>query len=614
MSSGSNGSPATAAPSSASRRAIREQRELLAQRRGDGGRHVRAGERDVRDGGERRRTRGRASARVARRRTGCRRSPRRVRRPRPARPRPEQLRVSGSDSAPSSWRASRPLRCARSKAVRSRSGTWRGRIAIASSTGAAGQPAQQRADQLDGAGIGPVQVVEDQHERLARGEHLEQVAHRAVGAVALVLQRRPAAGAEPGEPGEDVRELHRASRVQPLEPFRVEPARRTRRARRRRPRTAGRARAPTPSPRARGARARRRATRARRAGASCRCPARPTSTIAAAVAQLERVEGHRRWHRARPGGRRARVRPRSWRQPVAAATGQGTIGAARWRARARRARTRRACGTCSGCATRPSSAEEERRRDLRIGLAVDDQPRDLELALADSAAMPISSRRARPARGAACGVRACAARARPSPAGARSRTSGRRLAARSSSAAARSRSPACASARPASARETAASKTQPASSSAAAEASAWPPRRPPRRRCASASAAVGARRRSPAAIGSPIASAHSCAARDGRLGLRRCRPASRKQRVSSSRPYARQAPGMRRSSGPPVEASSSSAASSASPVSSSGAASAHAACAEMMLSSRRVGELDALARRRHRQLDVAGERRRRTSG
>ena len=55
------------------------------------------------------------------------------------------------------------------------------------------RPAQQRAEQLDGRRVGPVEVVEHEHERLRRRELLEQRAHRAVAAVALVLERHVAA-------------------------------------------------------------------------------------------------------------------------------------------------------------------------------------------------------------------------------------------------------------------------------------------------------------------------------------------------------------------------------------------------------------------------------------
>jgi hypothetical protein len=54
---------------------------------------------------------------------------------------------------------------------------------------------QQRSEQLERARVGPVQVIEDEHERFRRSEPLEQLAHGTVNAVALVLQNgSPSAG------------------------------------------------------------------------------------------------------------------------------------------------------------------------------------------------------------------------------------------------------------------------------------------------------------------------------------------------------------------------------------------------------------------------------------
>ncbi len=55
-------------------------------------------------------------------------------------------------------------------------------------------PAQQRADQLHRPGVGPVEVVQHEHEGLGRSEQREQFAHGTVRAVALVLRRLPTAG------------------------------------------------------------------------------------------------------------------------------------------------------------------------------------------------------------------------------------------------------------------------------------------------------------------------------------------------------------------------------------------------------------------------------------
>jgi hypothetical protein len=52
----------------------------------------------------------------------------------------------------------------------------------------------ERRERLDRGGIGPVEIVEAEHQRPPCGEPLQQVAQRAVGAVA-VERRRPRAGA-----------------------------------------------------------------------------------------------------------------------------------------------------------------------------------------------------------------------------------------------------------------------------------------------------------------------------------------------------------------------------------------------------------------------------------
>ena len=145
-----------------------------------------------------------------------------------------------------------------------------------------GRPSQQRAEQFDRAGIGPVQVVQDQHQRLRRRQRLQQLPHGSVEAIALVLlvaawQRR-----------EYLAELRR-------EPAKRSP--RTRRAHPRTPRTADPTRAPTrcpPAPETPGGRL---APPARPASVSCRArarrPARPRRTCAS-----RRSPGTRRGRRA----------------------------------------------------------------------------------------------------------------------------------------------------------------------------------------------------------------------------------------------------------------------------------------------------------------------------
>ena len=65
--------------------------------------------------------------------------------------------------------------------------------------GRVGRAAQERGEQLHRRGVRPVDVVEGEHERPGGRQPLEQLAHRAVGAVALVLRR----GSPPPDAGSD---------------------------------------------------------------------------------------------------------------------------------------------------------------------------------------------------------------------------------------------------------------------------------------------------------------------------------------------------------------------------------------------------------------------------
>ena len=67
-----------------------------------------------------------------------------------------------------------------------------------------------------------MQVVEHEHERSREGKALEELAHRAVRAVALVLECHLPSGGERGERGEDVGELRLHVVGERVEPFRVE--------------------------------------------------------------------------------------------------------------------------------------------------------------------------------------------------------------------------------------------------------------------------------------------------------------------------------------------------------------------------------------------------------
>jgi hypothetical protein len=59
--------------------------------------------------------------------------------------------------------------------------------------------AEQGPDELDGAGVRPLDVVEGKDERLRSGEVLEERADGSVRAVALVLERNLQAAAERGQ-------------------------------------------------------------------------------------------------------------------------------------------------------------------------------------------------------------------------------------------------------------------------------------------------------------------------------------------------------------------------------------------------------------------------------
>ena len=79
--------------------------------------------------------------------------------------------------------------------------------------------AQQRAEQLHGSRVSPVEIVEREHKRPGAGEPLEQLAYGAVAAVALVLERG-FARREPRERGKDTGELGANVLVESLEAIR----------------------------------------------------------------------------------------------------------------------------------------------------------------------------------------------------------------------------------------------------------------------------------------------------------------------------------------------------------------------------------------------------------
>ena len=187
-SSGSNGSPATAAPSSTSRRvgatAARAPRPARRRRR----RHLDPAERALAAAG-----RGAAAVAVERAREllevervaaalrverVCRRAVDRL---------AEQLaRLARASARRARAASSAPPRCARSSAAASRSGTWRGRTASAISTGAAGGRRSSAPSSSSEPESAQCRSSSTSTSGRVRGEPLEQLAHRAVAAVALV--------------------------------------------------------------------------------------------------------------------------------------------------------------------------------------------------------------------------------------------------------------------------------------------------------------------------------------------------------------------------------------------------------------------------------------------
>ena len=80
---------------------------------------------------------------------------------------------------------------------------------------------QQRAEELGGPRVRPVQVVQHEHEGRGRGEQLQQLPHGPVRAVALVLQRRRGGGG--GQRRKDEAELRPGFVAQAAQALRREP-------------------------------------------------------------------------------------------------------------------------------------------------------------------------------------------------------------------------------------------------------------------------------------------------------------------------------------------------------------------------------------------------------
>ena len=232
--------------------------------------------------------------------------------------RAQQLAAPRSEvSAPRSIRVSVPARCARSSDADRRSGTRRGRIASARSTGADGRAVQQRAEQLRRI---PSRPSEGRRARARAAWSLRaaRAGRERLGACGSARAGAPVDAAAPRNGArEDLCELG-ADVV--VERFEQAPGRGrggNRRGRRRRPRTARRARARSRSRRARDGHAGRRARRAPRAVRVFPIPGSPTSASAAGSprSRSARTTRSSRARRRVPRGARddASARPRHHR-------------------------------------------------------------------------------------------------------------------------------------------------------------------------------------------------------------------------------------------------------------------------------------------------------------
>jgi hypothetical protein len=66
---------------------------------------------------------------------------------------------------------------------------------------------QDASDEIDRGCVGPVEVVEDEHQRLGRSQPFKQLAHRTVGPIALTLNDAGAGAPSVGDRREDMGEL-----------------------------------------------------------------------------------------------------------------------------------------------------------------------------------------------------------------------------------------------------------------------------------------------------------------------------------------------------------------------------------------------------------------------
>ena len=89
--------------------------------------------------------------------------------------------------------------------------------------GSVGRAPEEGAEELDGRRVGPVEVVDEEHERRRGREPLEQVAHRGVHAVAVVEDRGGTASRRRVQRRQDLRERVAGPVVECIEAVRLEP-------------------------------------------------------------------------------------------------------------------------------------------------------------------------------------------------------------------------------------------------------------------------------------------------------------------------------------------------------------------------------------------------------
>lgn len=100
--------------------------------------------------------------------------------------------------------------------------SWSGTRGEHEKHGSFRRPVQEADDEIDRGCVGPVKVVEDEHQRLGRSQPFEQLAHRTVGPIALTLKDAGAGAPNTGQRGEDVGELGAHLLAETVESSRVD--------------------------------------------------------------------------------------------------------------------------------------------------------------------------------------------------------------------------------------------------------------------------------------------------------------------------------------------------------------------------------------------------------